>query len=211
MSALPIAIGFPTIPRGATGVPVASLRKLALRGLFALLALLLGGGGYIGYLTLSGNIHEVIPGELYRSAQPDGETIAAYARRYGIKSILNLRGENGDADWYREELAASRSLGIAHFDFRMSSKRALNYERSKELLAMMRAARKPLLIHCMAGSDRTGLASVLYLQQIAGTSEDEAEGQLSLRFGHLGIPFLSKAYAMDQSWERLERHFGLRS
>jgi hypothetical protein len=34
--------------------------------------------------------------------------------------------------------------------------------------------------------------------------EDTAEHQLSIRFGHLGIPYLSAAYAMDKSWEKIE-------
>lgn len=41
--------------------------------------------------------------------------------------------------------------------------------------------------------------------------EETAEKQLSIRFGHVGIPFLSPAFAMDESWEALEEAFGLPS
>jgi protein tyrosine/serine phosphatase len=75
----------------------------------------------------------------------------------------------------------------------------------------MRDAPKPILIHCQAGADRTGLVSVLYLQQIAGIDEETAEEQLSVRFGHIGIPYLSSTFAMDRSWENLEKVFGLDS
>jgi hypothetical protein len=37
--------------------------------------------------------------------------------------------------------------------------------------------------------------------------EETAEGQLSIYFGHIGIPYLSSAYAMDESWEILEDHW----
>jgi hypothetical protein len=41
--------------------------------------------------------------------------------------------------------------------------------------------------------------------------EETAEEQLSLRFGHIAIPYLSSAYAMDENWENLEKTFGLSS
>jgi protein tyrosine/serine phosphatase len=78
------------------------------------------------------------------------------------------------------------------------------------LIALMRDAPKPILIHCLAGADRTGLASVIYLQQIAHIDEDTAEWQLSPIYGHLNLPFL-KAYAMDETWAGLEQLLGIES
>ncbi|MCL6705766.1 dual specificity protein phosphatase family protein [Pseudomonas sp. R2.Fl] len=190
----------PFLPRFA-----ATIRRLALGLLFASLL----AGGYLGYLRLSGNLYEVIPGELYRSAQPSPGRIDEYARAYGIRSILNLRGANPDKQWYVDEVATAKALGIDHLDFRMSAKRELTIDQVHDLLEIMRDAPKPLLIHCEGGADRTGLASVLYLNQIAGTSEEKAEQQLSLRFGHIGIPLLSRAYAMDDTWEMIEKAFGI--
>jgi protein tyrosine/serine phosphatase len=61
-------------------------------------------------------------------------------------------------------------------------------------------------------ADRTGLASMLYLQQFAGIDEETSERQLSARYGHIGIPYISAAFAMDESWEELEKVvFGLTS
>ncbi|MFD2031462.1 tyrosine-protein phosphatase [Ancylobacter dichloromethanicus] len=49
----------------------------------------------------------------------------------------------------------------------------------------MKDAKKPILIHCQAGADRSGLASALYLAAIKKNSaEAEAEAQLSIRYGH---------------------------
>lgn len=166
-------------------------------------------GGYLLTIQLTGNFYEVVPGELYRSNQPTAAQIADYKRRYGIKTIINLRGSSEDAAWYRDEIAAAASLGVKHIDFRMSAQKQLTLAETGELLAVMRDVPKPLLIHCKSGSDRTGLASVIYLQQIAKVKEETAEQQLSLRFGHIGIPFLSPAYAMDENWENLETAFGL--
>lgn len=167
-------------------------------------------GGYLGALQLTGNFHEVVPGTLYRSAQPSPAEIAAYSRKYGIRTIINLRGEN-DGNWYKDEVAAARRAGIEHVDFKMSASKQLTLEQSYRLIALLRDAPKPILIHCQAGADRTGLASVIYLQQIAGADEETAERQLSIRYGHIGIPYLSSAFAMDANWETLEKVFGLPS
>jgi protein tyrosine/serine phosphatase len=86
----------------------------------------------------------------------------------------------------------------------------LTPERADELVAIMKAAPKPILIHCQSGADRTGLVSVIYSQQIARVDEDVAERQLSVRYGHVAIPYISSVYAMDVSWDRLETHYGLK-
>ncbi|HUH49280.1 MAG TPA: dual specificity protein phosphatase family protein [Mycoplana sp.] len=161
-------------------------------------------------LQFAGNFHEVIPGELYRAAQPSTVQVERYVRKYGIRTIVNLRGPS-TAQWYVNEVATGGRLGVKHLDFGMSSSKPFTLARTKELVARLRDAPKPILIHCRSGADRTGLVSLIYLQQIAGVDEETAEKQLSIRFGHLGIPLLSSAFAMDESWEALEQAFGLPS
>jgi protein tyrosine/serine phosphatase len=175
----------------------------------ALLVATLGLGGYVGYLQLSGNVHSVVAGEIYRSAQPSTAQLTAYASRYGLRTIVNLRGANSGRPWYDREVAASAHLGVAHVDFRMSASRELTQAEAERLLAILNAADKPLLIHCQSGADRSGLAAALYLAAIARHGEAAAEGQLSIRYGHIGLPHVSSAYAMDRTWETLEPWLGL--
>lgn len=170
--------------------------------------LLLLTAGYLATLRVSGNFHEVSPGKLYRAAQMDGQALARWKREYGIASVLNLRGQNDGADWYETERAVADRLGIEHLDFKMSASRQLDRDQVQELLAVMEAAPKPLLIHCLAGADRTGLAAALYVAGIEGRGEEEAERQLSLSYGHVGLPWVSKAWAMDVTWEDIELMLG---
>lgn len=179
--------------------------KIGIAGLVPLAIII---GAFLGYLQASGNFHEVIPGELYRSAQLSSDEIGRYQKDFGIRSIINLRGENDGEDWYDQEIAEAKDLGVTHIDFRMSSGRMLAKDDAMRLIALMRSAPKPLLIHCQAGADRSGLAASLYLAAIAGMSEEDAEAQLSLRFGHVGIPWVSQTYAMDETWEALETWLG---
>jgi protein tyrosine/serine phosphatase len=178
-------------------------RLLLFSALAVVLLPLAAVGGYLGYLQLSGNFHTVIENQLYRSGQPSAAALDDYVHRYGIKTVLNLRGANPKAGWYEEEVAESARLGIAHADFRMSASRELTSAEADKLEAMMRSLPKPLLIHCQAGADRSGLASAIYLSRIGGADFDTAGRQISLYYGHIGVAELSSAYAMDVSWKRL--------
>lgn len=186
------------------------MRKLAQLGCLGVGLVALGAAAYLIGLQVTGNFHVVIPGELYRSAQPSAGQLQQYIEKYGIRTVINLRGRSEER-WYSDEVAASEELGLTHVDFAMSSSKLFSAGSTRELIAILRNVPKPVLIHCKSGSDRTGLASVIYLQQIAGVDEHIAEKQLSIRFGHIGVPLLSPTFAMDESWEILEEAFGLAS
>jgi protein tyrosine/serine phosphatase len=168
---------------------------------------LLAGGAHAAHIYATNNFATVVAGEVYRSAQPNPELLAEYRRRYHIRTVINLRGSNGEA-WYKAERRASEALGIKHIDFRMASNSVLSLDQANQLIEILKAAPKPILIHCKAGADRTGLASALYLAAVAGVGEDQAEAQLSIRYGHFSVPYLSAAYPMDDSFERMESTLG---
>lgn len=165
----------------------------------ALAAGLLLGGAY-AVIEYDGNFHAVESGQVYRSAQLDGEDLKKRIQENGIKSVLNLRGESPGSDWYDAELAATRSQGITHLDYRMSAGKPLSLEQMQEVLRLIEQAPKPILIHCKAGADRTGLISAIYLAN-QGASMERVQEALSVRYGHLPILHWSSTIAMDQSLE----------
>jgi protein tyrosine/serine phosphatase len=180
----------------------------------ALLAL--GAGLALGLTTVSGvvadavlsnNLHVVVPSEVYRSAQPEPGFLTRLSQEVGLRTVINLRGANPGAGWYQSEMAEAARLGVRVIDFKMKASRDLTPNQAAQLMELMRDAPKPLLIHCQSGVDRTGLAAALFLAGVENGGESAAEWQLSLRFGHVSLPFLS-GYAMDRSFERLEPSFG---
>lgn len=153
-----------------------------------------------------GNVHVLAPGIAIRSAEPSGQRLADMKQRFGLKSVVNLRGRNDGQPWYDEEVQASRTLGLQHFDVALSAQRELSPTQIDAVLAMIEQAPKPVLIHCNAGSDRTGLISAAWLYA-HGSSREIAEKQLSLRFGH--FPWVgSKTSAMDRSLGAFEARGG---
>jgi protein tyrosine/serine phosphatase len=172
----------------------------------ALLAAALAGCGTAA-LRPDNNFHVIVEDEAFRSAQPSSREIVAYREKYRIATIVNLRGKQEGKAWYDAEIRTAKQLGIRHVDFGMSPSKELTPDRARELIAVMRSAAKPVLIHCMAGSDRTGLAAALYLAAIAKAGEELAAGQLSMRFGHITQP-IGGAYAMDRSFEAMAPSLG---
>ncbi|MFJ1292631.1 dual specificity protein phosphatase family protein [Paracoccus yeei] len=166
-------------------------------------------GGYLIHLQTSGNFHPIVEGEAYRSAQPDAENLRTWVNEKGIRSVINLRGTHHGTPWYDAEIAASDTLGLTHYYFGMSASKGLDRAKAAQLIALLRAAPKPVLIHCKSGSDRTGLASALYLAD-RGRGEELAEDQISIRYGHVSLPHTA-AWPIDQSWEALEGWLGYSS
>ncbi len=149
-----------------------------------------------------GNVHVVAPGVAIRSAEPSGQRLIEMKQRFGLRSVVNLRGKNDGQPWYEDEVRASRLLGLQHVDVALSAQHELSPAQVDAVLALIEQAPKPVLIHCNGGSDRTGLISAAWLYA-HGSTKDAADAQLALRYGH--FPWLgSKSSAMDRSLEAFE-------
>jgi protein tyrosine/serine phosphatase len=137
---------------------------------------------------------------VYRSSWLGSKKLEQAVDRLGVKTVLNLCGEQPGVEWYEGEVEVSRRRGIKFVSMSLSANVALDASQLAKLTDALRDAPKPLLIHCRAGSDRTGLASAIYVATHGG-SYHEAREQLSLYYGH--FPYLgSKSAAMGISLER---------
>lgn len=182
--------------------------KPPIRALLLTVVLLWGGiGAYVLFLGSTDNFHTVVPGELYRSAQMGPNELASLQKKYGFKTIINLRGNNAGRGWYDSEIAESEKLGIKHIDFGMSAVRQLPFDKTDQLINLLRDSEKPILVHCKSGADRTGLASALYIAALKEGSEREAEQHLSFAYGHFPLFFLGE-YNMERSFDQMEPLFG---
>jgi protein tyrosine/serine phosphatase len=145
-------------------------------------ALLAAAAAYALIRWGQGNFHVVVAGQVYRSAQPSPEQLADWARKHGIRAILNLR----DDEEPQASDAASAPDGVRLIHVPLSDRALPRRQDLLGLIEALEAAPRPLLIHCLAGADRTGVASVIAAMAIGGLSYEQARSQLSLRYLHLG-------------------------
>jgi protein tyrosine/serine phosphatase len=134
------------------------------------------------FRVLWDNWAEVVPGRLYRSNHPTPSRLAAAMRRYGLKTVLNLRGHRQCGSDALSREAAER-LGLIHIDAPFESRGAPHRDRILRLAEIFRTMQEPVLMHCKSGADRAGLGAGLYLMLNGGTTQ-QALAQLSWRFGH---------------------------
>jgi len=155
------------------------------------------------YLFVIGNFHQ-IDKDAYRSAQLFSFNMPYYIKKYKIKSILNLRGKKTTKEWYKNEIRISNQFNISHYDFKLSSKKELTLKQMQDIVKILKKAKKPILIHCEGGADRTSLVSALYLYAVKNKSKSEARKAISFLYGH--ITFLrEEVKAMDISFDKYER------
>ncbi len=149
---------------------------------------------WLAYLTQSGNFYEIAPG-VYRSHQLYEFNLPKFYEKYHFKTILNLRGKK-NTKWYWYEEKFCKEHNITLINFKISDKKVQSVETMQKLIAIIKNSKKPILIHCKAGADRTGLVSALYLYSI---NDKNASKMLSFKYGHL--PFW-KTKAMDLSFKK---------
>jgi protein tyrosine phosphatase (PTP) superfamily phosphohydrolase (DUF442 family) len=135
----------------------------------------------------------------------DNTALARLVHKYAIKTIVNLRGVDLGATWYRSETNESQRLGVTHLDFALSATRETTDEQIDEILTALNCAPKPVLIHCRSGADRAGLISALYLYSLECKSPEVAGRQLSILCGHVPSFLGTGSSAMDRSYRRYVR------
>ena len=128
------------------------------------------------------NMYEIAPG-VWRSNQPSPARLKRI-RQMGIRTILNLRGDNPYSYFLFEQEAAAE-LGLEMVNYRIHARRLHEKEVYLGLLDTLERLEPPFLLHCKSGADRAGLASALWLLHVAKRPVAEARLMLSWRFVHL--------------------------
>ena len=110
------------------------------------------------------NLYKV-DNKLYRSAQPSNVGMKELEQK-GIKEVLNLRYFHNDKD----ELEGTTLIGhripmVAH---------NVTYPQLVKALKTIQQAKGPVLVHCLHGSDRTGVIVAAYRIAIQNWSKEEA-------------------------------------
>ncbi len=143
-------------------------------GFLIFVAIAVVGGSY-GAMIARGNFHEVVPQRVYRSGQPTPEQLRAWVNRYGLKTIVNLRGPT--APGAAEEKALAESMGVDEVCLEFSAYKLPPGRTLVQLLDVFRTARQPMLLHCRQGVDRAGTAAALAAWLVGHQPYDRAKWQ----------------------------------
>ncbi len=101
-------------------------------------------------------------GVLYRTGQPSRAGWDAIRSLYGIRTVINLRRYRPQDDWWKTEMAFCKEHGIENVHLQVAT-RGLTDEQLARFLEIVRdPACHPVLVHCEAGSSRTGVTVGAY-------------------------------------------------
>jgi protein tyrosine phosphatase (PTP) superfamily phosphohydrolase (DUF442 family) len=161
------------------------LGRWVVRGLT--LALALAAAGYAWSVLAGPNFHTVVPGLVYRCAQPSADRLESLVRQRGIRTVINLRGCCDPLPWFLEEYRVANRLNVSQEDLSFSATRLPSVPTLLQLIDILDHTDYPVLFHCHKGADRTGMASAIALLLKTETPLEEARAQLSPRYGHLPL------------------------
>lgn len=151
------------------------LLGLAIGALVAGLYWWYDGGRYMFIPRRLGTVEE---GLIYRSAQIHERLIEDVLVEHGIRVIVDMEPDDpADANERAEREAAAR-LGIRKVDLLGLDGSGRgdpeDYVRALREMLRAKAARTPILVHCAAGTQRTGTAVALYRMLVEGWPGDRA-------------------------------------
>lgn len=140
----------------------------------AFLAILVSGCQV--FILWTGNFRVVVPGKVYRSAQPEPEQLEGWIDSHGIKTVVNLRGHVAGVTEAEYEVVREKDVDFYVFDtfsaYQLPGRPAL-----LNLIETIETAETPMLIHCRQGIDRSGTASVIAEMAIGGEDYSQARWQ----------------------------------
>ncbi len=143
----------------------------------------------------------MIDSGIYRSEQPNEEQFILL-ENYGISEILNLRQGYSDNDE-----AKGTKLKLHHINMRAGN---IKDEDIIEILRTIKNRKGNILIHCLHGSDRTGVAIAMYRIVFQNWTKEAAIEELKLeKLGFHGIFKNIPKYIENVDIEEIKKNLGI--
>jgi uncharacterized protein (TIGR01244 family) len=138
------------------------------------------------------NFHRVDE-HVFRSGQPGADGFARL-KTLGVRTVLNLRFEREQG---RAEEAAAKAAGLQYLSIPMYPLLPPTRAQIAQALALLEDAQSwPVLVHCQAGSDRTGVVVACYRIAHEGWSAARAI-QEAMGYGMNVLEVFKRAFIRD--------------
>jgi protein tyrosine phosphatase (PTP) superfamily phosphohydrolase (DUF442 family) len=155
---------------------------------WVILLVILGCGGGLGYAKLvrpnivPKNFGVVDEGKLYRSGELTPAATERVVADHHVRTIIDLGGYDHDPVGERLAERTAEALGVERRVFRLQGDGTGNPNAYVEALRIITdPAKQPVLVHCSAGSQRTGACVLLYREIVQGKP---FEGQMGEAYEH---------------------------
>ncbi len=155
---------------------VSAPRHLPLVAIFGLPLVVLVVAGMFYTRAWPKRFSAVVEGQLYRSGTVTPAHLRSLKENKGLRSVLCLL--NGTAPETAAEREAAAALGLNWINIGLPGDGASTPEQRAQIRAAMGGADKPLLVHCAAGTNRTGLAIGMYRLHEQGWSLEQVMQEL---------------------------------
>lgn len=124
----------------------------------------------------------VAKGVLYRCGQPEPEQLERLIDEHGLKTVVSLRGARDAADpdsWETQEREVCARKGVEFVAIPCNHKNPPTREQVEGFLDLTRdAGRRPVLVHCRLGQQRTLMFCALYRVLVEGMDAAAAEREM---------------------------------
>ena len=123
----------------------------------------------------------VVPGEVYRSGMLHPDLWQPTLEQYDIRIIVSLLGEEVGRPDQDAERRVAEALGIERIVLPMRGNGRGDVQRyadAIETIVQARRRQQPTLVHCAAGTNRTGAVVALYRVLIQRQSPGEAAAEM---------------------------------
>jgi protein tyrosine/serine phosphatase len=124
----------------------------------------------------------VAEGVLYRCGQPTPDQLRELIGRFGLRTVVSLRGLRAADDpdaWEEAERVVCAACGVAFHTIPCNHKNPPTRQQVEHFLALCAdPARRPVLVHCRLGQQRTLLFCALYRVRFDGLTPADAEAEM---------------------------------
>lgn len=124
----------------------------------------------------------VAEGVLYRCGQPTPEELTTLIDQLSLRTVVSLRGTRDEDDpdaWEQAERDVCAARGVDFLTIPCNHKNPPTVEQARRFLDVCRdETRRPVLVHCRLGQQRTLLFCGLYRVHVDGLSPAEAEREM---------------------------------
>jgi protein tyrosine/serine phosphatase len=153
-------------------------RRFLIKGLVIGLAVLgaavLAYCGIVRYVKMKyAEFSEVVPGVLYRCGRMNPEIVEDGVRKYGVRTIVDLRGDESAPKGAESEPDWARRNGLSYFNLRVNTSSGDEMVANFLVIATT-PERRPVLVHCHHGRSRTNLCVAMYRMTQQGWSVEKA-------------------------------------